>query len=72
MAKNYVIRYTDNKSDVAEAIVAIRIATTDYFGMDYGEPWMFFHKVQPPASYDDIYLCARKAGIKAVYHQATS
>jgi hypothetical protein len=67
--QTFVIRYTNDKSDIAADVVAVRVASTDYFGMDYGEVWMFFHKVSPPVSYDDIVLAARKSEVKAIRHQ---
>jgi hypothetical protein len=69
--KTFVIRYTNDKSDVATNVAHMIVATIDAFGRDYGELWMFFYTQDSPTTWDHLVLAARKSDVKSWKQQYT-
>lgn len=69
MAKNFVIKTVDEKTCLASDVVAIRIRTRAYSNEIHGERWVYFLKVDPPGTTDNISVAIRQADLRSYREQ---
>ena len=72
MAKNWVVTYKIDgavKTCLAVDVVQIQVAKIDPFGTNWVNDFVFFEKVDPPVSYEDMSLIARLSDIMSIREQ---
>lgn len=71
--KNYVVMYKQVdgccKTDLAADVVQIDVTKVDPIGGSWLDTMVFFWKVNPPITYDDISLIARLDNILSIREQ---